>query len=331
MKQDQFENCKNFIASLGPFQSVSHVNVSNLLGFACYSENNVDSSCIVLQFITEASKSSLKQYLEDEMSKFDAYSKISKIAKFILQISSGLNQLHKNGMINGMIKTENIFMYEISGKLTPKIEEFGFFAVRECVNNPESKIVGNISQKNDISSLGIVFLEILVNNNEDFTALLEKKTFEEDLLKKYPLAPESMKKSAILFDKIMNDASSDFNTEQFVEEITGILQTLEKEVSVFPQKLNESNEMIQSHKQYVSETEEKLKNKDAEIENLQQQLAKMTEEKNQLSELSEKQKTEIQQLQEDASKKDAELETLRNENEEMKKKLPQPKKPAGKK
>ena len=119
---------------------------------------------------------SLKDFINDKTINYN-----NNIAEFILyRVACGLNILHKKGLSHNDIKPGNIV---ITGDGKPKICDMGSAEKVSKVKyggtngycSPQVLLGKSRTDKDDIWSLGIVFLELLVRKTESFAQKTEKK------------------------------------------------------------------------------------------------------------------------------------------------------------
>lgn len=195
-------------------QTFKHKNILKIIG---YSEIDKQSCYLVCEYFKGIT---LRQYLSTH--------KISpkKSLKLIGQISDGLIEIHKNGIIHCDVASCNIL---VNDKLEPKIFNFalslqnhqtdkmneGIGLGYKRILSPETLLDNKVSSKSDIWQLGILFYEILTSeelfpsykyNDQEFKSLIKSKTIKIDKPKKMPREIHELICSCCIyeFDKRLN-------------------------------------------------------------------------------------------------------------------------------
>jgi non-specific serine/threonine protein kinase len=156
------ENVERFEREAKAAASLNHPNIVTIHEIA----EDIDQTFIVMEYVEGKS-------LRDVINEYKLG--INKIIDIITQISEGLSQAHKAGIVHRDIKPENII---IDKDARVKILDFGLAKLKGVSKltkdsstvgtihymSPEQLRGGEVDQRSDIWSLGVVFYELLVGD-----------------------------------------------------------------------------------------------------------------------------------------------------------------------
>lgn len=233
------ENARlEFYKEVDVLRSLRHPNIVQFLG-ACYTEPSV---CIATEYMINGSL----DHLLDRMNKSNKRFSIKKTIDLGMQISRGMNWLHKKGIIHRDFKPANILVSEHN---TLKIADFGLAHVKPRnsheLDNDAYGVIGTTwymapevlrnqyySAKADVYSFGVVFLELITGKRPfDGTSaeMYSERTLDEAVIRgRRPQIPEDCWPP--FRNLIQSCFQEDPDLRPTMQEVLQVLQTMDQQL-----------------------------------------------------------------------------------------------------